>query len=502
MTHDDSVETKSLAYQRMMANWPMVDALDGGTRAMRNAGELFLPREPKEDPAKWAKRRDRSWLFGAFKNTINEFSGMPFTRPTLVRGSETLPETLQRADRDIDRRGRTLTQFGATALREAIKRGVSFILAEFPSGATSLMRGARERLGVRPYLSHISPMDLFGFEEETVQGGAVRVASFRVHDVKVVKDGDFGQEEVDVVRRYNLQYTDGKPIEFMDGMTFEERLSLRGLPGTVEWYEKGEEDDDYNLLDVGPYSFVGNPLTPIYTHRVGFWEGDPAALDLAEKNVEHWQVSSDQSNLLRVARVPILFRRGLSQEEIEAGFDIGPTVSVDSKSKDADMKYVEHSGLAIGAGRQNILDIEEQMEVLKLRPRMKQSGDPKATVAAIGEARGMSALETWALDTAQALRIAYGKMLQFELGPDAELSDEFQIEVEVNNLVIDEAASNRIKNLLEMRKLREIDRQTFLEEIRGIGGLSEESNVDTIIQRLEDEANAEAAAFFPAPQGN
>ena len=48
----------------------------------------------------------------------------------------------------------------------------------------------------------------------------------------------------------------------------------------------------------------------------------PPLLDLAWLNLAHWQSSSDQRHILHIARVPILFARGM--DTAESQIDIGP----------------------------------------------------------------------------------------------------------------------------------------------------------------------------------
>ena len=63
-----------------------------------------------------------------------------------------------------------------------------------------------------------------------------------------------------------------------------------------EWalYEEWETDVDYI------------PLVTLYTQRDGHMVGRPPLMDLAHLNVAHWQSASDQQNILKVARFPML----------------------------------------------------------------------------------------------------------------------------------------------------------------------------------------------------
>jgi hypothetical protein len=98
--------------------------------------------------------------------------------------------------------------------------------------------------------------------------------------------------------------------------------------------------------------------------------GSPPMLELAHANVEHWQSKSDQQTILHVARVPVMFGKDLGNDTPIA---VGAGALINASSKDADLKYVEHSGAAIEAGRQSLLDLEDRMrqigaELLVIKP--------------------------------------------------------------------------------------------------------------------------------------
>jgi hypothetical protein len=90
------------------------------------------------------------------------------------------------------------------------------------------------------------------------------------------------------------------------------------------------------------------PLLPVYINRTDFMRASPPLAKLAELNIAHWQSSSDQRNILHVARVPILFGAGVRRRRQNA---IGASEMVKFNSNPAaKLTYVEHTGAAIGAG--------------------------------------------------------------------------------------------------------------------------------------------------------
>jgi hypothetical protein len=111
----------------------------------------------------------------------------------------------------------------------------------------------------------------------------------------------------------------------------------------------------------------------------------PPLMDLAWLNIAHWQSSSDQRHILHIARVPILFAKGMDASDSQ--IEIGPNRIIIAEDNSADIKFVEHSGAAIAAGHQDLLDLEEKMAVMGLDLIARRPGQPTATEKAIDHAQ-------------------------------------------------------------------------------------------------------------------
>lgn len=97
-------------------------------------------------------------------------------------------------------------------------------------------------------------------------------------------------------------------------------------------------------------------------------------IDLAWLNLAHWQSASDQRHILHVARVPILFGRALQVADGE--IEIGPNRLILADDPAAGLRFVEHFGTAIAAGRQDLVDLEDRMAVLGLDMMRHHPGAP------------------------------------------------------------------------------------------------------------------------------
>jgi hypothetical protein len=126
------------------------------------------------------------------------------------------------------------------------------------------------------------------------------------------------------------------------------------------------------------------PFVFAYGIQSGFGTGDTPLADLAYQNVEHWQSASDQQTILHAARVPILFLKCFDDDEEVV---IGAGSALQADSADSDAKYVEHSGDAISAGKDALIDLQDRMrssgaELISLLPAYTTA----TQVAADGEA--------------------------------------------------------------------------------------------------------------------
>ena len=272
-------------------------------------------------------------------------------------------------------------------LRDAFS-GVSYIVADYPRVPIGATAKDEMDLGARPYLIHIKAEQVLGWRTTLVNGQSV-LTQFRYQECVVEPDGPFGSKTIERIRILE--------------------------PGMVTVYLKQDALSDW-VLDPeasGIVSLQEVPVTPVYTGRTGFMTGTPPMLDLAWKNCEHWQSASDQRNILHVARVPLLALIGADSGDIV----IGPQ-NILALPVGGDAKWVEHSGAAIDAGRQDLQDLETQMQ--KLAGKILDQGIVKtATQSDTESTQAMSRIQAWAIGLQIGLNHAWamaGKWIKQDLG--------------------------------------------------------------------------------------
>lgn len=336
MTH--SVRKQSEEAAALNEHCALIKALLGGTKAMRAAGKTHLPQWPNEDDDSYNARLGVATLFPAYQRTIEILAAKPFSKSLTL--SDEVPKRIQKLTDDVDNMGRNLHSFLSEVGQRALGFGFSSILVDYPptldeEGKPLYVTKADElAAGVRPYFVEILADNILGWLP-TNPTSAADLTQLRLLEIVSVPDGEFAEKKIEQVR-------------------------VLGKGTWAIWRKStavGAGKDDWVQIAAGKTSTKNIPFVPVYGNRLGFMQARPALLELAYMNVEHWQSKSDQQTITHIARVPILFAKMLGDNAIT----VGAASAVKGEQPESDLKFVEHGGAAIEAGRLSILDLEDRM---------------------------------------------------------------------------------------------------------------------------------------------
>lgn len=328
------VNDTSDAVSAMQGDWAKIDALVGGTGAMRAAGEKYLPKFPAENQKSYDYRLKTSTLFNGLGRTLENMAAKPFAEAVQHKDFDPVAEAWLD---DIDQCGNNVTVFAHSVMTAGLKYGLTHILVENPvtmgeDGQPLYKTKADEDVaGVRPYLVHLTPSQILGWKTAKGANGAEMLTQLRIIEAVEEDDGDFGTKTIAQVRVLTI--------------------------GAWATYRKSVSGDDWVIDQQGAMSLPFIPLVTFYTRRTGFMTAEPPLRDLADLNIKHWQSSSDQDSILHTARVPILAISGLNDDD---KIEIGAKAAL-MLPAGAEAKYVEHTGAAIDAGRTSLEDLKDEM---------------------------------------------------------------------------------------------------------------------------------------------
>lgn len=452
----DAVRQTSAAVAAMSCDWPLINALLGGTRAMRSAGKCWLPQWPNESEETYCARLKVATLLPTYARTVDVLSAKPFSRP--IQYSEDMPSRIKEWTEDVDLEGRNLHVFAADQLETALGKGICGILVEFPKTTATARQSDEKAAGVRPYFVQIKPEQLLGWRYIRKNGKPV-LTQFRFLETVTEDAGEFGEVSIEQVR---VLY-----------------------PGKWEIYRQNDKKE-WVLFDQGITTLPLIPFVPVYGQRTGFMNAVPPLLDIAYLNVKHWQSQSDQDTILHVARVPILTMIGGDEDTpITVGGSSAVRVPIGG-----DLKYTEHTGAAIEAGRKSLLDLEDQMRKAGAEMLVIQPVKSVAQVDSENEA-GLCALGRTVLDLQDSLNQALWLMAQWvkeSAGGTVEIYKDFGYRT---------VAEADAAFLLSMASAGKLSNETLFDETKRRGLLDESRTWEEEQARIDGQGPALGTAGIP-----
>lgn len=455
--------TTSFAWDEMAPRWTKIESLLGGTEAMRDAGDLFLPQHEEESDPAYSERLSANVLFNMTELVLDSWVGRPFSDP--VQLSEDMPEEIQAVTRDVNLQGDSIDVFARNWFRSGLSKAFSHVLVDMPrledlGRPRTRADDVRER--VRPYWVMVRPENLIAAHATVVNSREV-LTHIRIHEVLIDRQG-FAEVPVEQIRQIDAQPDGSEPAM----VTIWRKRETGRLRKKMQWIQ-----EDQFFLGI---NFI--PLETFYSDRQGLMRGKPVLTDLADLNIRHWQSMSDQIAILTVTRFPILAVSGAVEDD---KIQIGPYKWLHVPDPNGKWYYVEHQGQAIEAGRKDILDLEERMAHYGAQFLRKQKSHTTATARALDSAEATSPLQDVTNRFVASLNRAIqmtARWLNIEQPGSATVSTDFGPE---------DIISSDLEALLEARRLRDISRQRFLAELKRRGTLADNFNSEENDRELRGE---------------
>ena len=467
--------TVSGEFEVMSSRWEIVNTLLGGTEAMRQAGELYLPRHTNESTGSYFERLDRATLLNMLEITLKQWVGKPFSKP--VELGENVPPQIVAFEDDIDLQGTDLAVFLRRWFSCGLLRGHSHILVDFPRVEDNVTEDGiilprtmadDQRDNLRPYWVPIRPENIiFAFAE--MQNGREILTHVRIRETETIRLG------------------------FTTFTTQRIRVLEPGLVQLWELQESRRKKDKWVMIDEYTTAIDFIPLVTFYSDREGLMLSKSPLLDLAYLNVEHWQSKSDQRAILTVSRFPMLALSGGTDDE--GTLTVGPNNWLFTPDPQGKFYYVEHTGAAIDAGRSDLMDLEEQMAHYGAQFLRKKSGNETATARALDSAEATCPLQDVTMQFIEAVNLALfytAQWLRLDDGGQVNINTEFGV---------DAGSEGDVQLLTEMRKNRDISRMAIVSEARRRGTLAETFDEIADAQLLEEEAVVLADAMTDLDPG-
>lgn len=444
---EDQVNSHHPKYTEWMEISELGRTLMQGERAMKDAGENYLPKFELESDGRYNTRLARSSLRNAFRKTITFLAGQVFQGE--ISFTDEFPDEIKDAMGDVDLLNSTLSVFSRRVFEGGLGSGVGHIMVEAPSETAATRQDERAQ-GIRPYFKDIRGENVIGWRTDD----ADELVQIRIVEPHVEDFGTYGQKFTHQIRTL--------------------------YPGGWEIHRQTTDGGkDYILVEDGVTSLDYIPLvTYLPGEPLSLLTGESPLQDLADMNLDHWQEYSDLKNLLHTASVPILFGRGIDLSQ----FIIGSSKAITSDTEEADLKFVEITGASIKTAQANIKEIEEAMALYGLQQLVNRTGGVTATERAISKAESNSSLATWVNGYEDALSQAlgiWGDYQGVEIPPDSVI-----MPIEFTTATAEAAM---VQAYLKAVDSKVLSRKAAFEYLNSTGSLGDAYTWDVIEEEIESD---------------
>lgn len=310
-----------------------------GPLHIREQGPEYLPRFPREPEEKYQSRLQQSVLYDWYARTVRGLTGMVFREPPAL--AEDLPPEITAAWENIDLLGNHGRVFWHERHLDGEIDGHFLVFVDM----SSKLR--------RPYTVGITKGQVLDALVESVEGVPTLVHFRYLMPPRMRRKGRYGYEALEAVREYNLRIGRG-------GTTY------------VEWIEhtrRKDGDKAKGEVESTPPARMEIDEIPLvagyHGHRAGPFVTEPGHLALAIENVKHYQLVSDNDNVLHLCSVPQFAVIGQDDTTRSKSGQVGPHTGWDLPMG-AQIMYAEPEGNGLEAAERRITKSEQRMALLGL----------------------------------------------------------------------------------------------------------------------------------------
>jgi hypothetical protein len=430
-----------------------------GSGAMQKAREKWLPQNPHEFPEDYDYRLKTARLRNYFKRTVQNSVGKLFAKPFQVEGG--LP-VIQPICWDVDQEGTDIQAFAKDLLTHALSGcGLGLFLVD--RGKHDGTAAADQNRATAPYWLPIPLQDWIALRSYVGNDGQRVISQLRYYRTIEREVNEF---ETEYVRQIRV-------VERDQWRVYEQKK----VPRTqrTAWVE----------VDQGPNALGKVTLVPLYLTRTGFFTAENPLESLADMNLEHFQIRSEQRRSLQVNSFPIL--TVINYDGDLKDIVLGPNSIFGIKGEKSDVKFVESNGRHLEAARNELNDLVDQMRAFGASlDKPGEVGQVESASGRIIDAQDATTqLQLWALSLKDSIELGLAYTVEW-LGGDANNLDQ----TGRVNLALDftrALSESGVKLILEARKLGDLSRRQMLEVYRQSSLLPEDFNYERNDEELDDE---------------
>lgn len=352
----------------------LCETMRGGRAAMIKARETYLPRlGPLETEARYKARLILTPFANFLAEAVGFSVGQVFSKAP--KWGADIPGDIVTMVENVDLCGNHGDLFLMDLFRDYWYTGLGLFLVDMPRPRIEGERRTiadEQSLGLRPYWVRYRADQVLGYRETIVRGRSV-LSQLRLDLIEVLPDGEYLDKDE---RRVRVYWSPDGDI---------------GLASFAEFALVKPESNEWAVVtDRSPIDINEIPVVTL-----GGLSAPPPLQDLADLNVQDFQLGSTLRNIEHVANVPIPTVTGVAPDTLKEALGAWAVDSICAlQDPAATFGYWEHSGKCIDGLKASIATNREEMARRALRSMLESrpSGDVTATSDILNAGRTYSQL--------------------------------------------------------------------------------------------------------------
>lgn len=456
----------SADYDAMKPYWDQVRTIIAGTKAMRAAGEEYLPRFANESPADYKDRVNAAKFTNIFADITENLASRPFSQEVVL--AEGASSQMQELAANIDGQGNSIHVFLANTFFQGINYAVDWIFIDYSANVPGNVTLAEQKAkGYRPYWVRVPAENVLAVYSEMIDGEEQFI---HVRILEVTRERS-GFTEVTITRVRVLERLPNEDGTW--GMpTWKLWKLVKDVGGLEEWVIEQE----------GVMSIPLIPLVPFVCGRRkgSSWVIDPPMKNAADLQIEHYEQESGLKYARNQTAFPMLAGNGVNPQMDAKGnpvtLKVGPKSVLYAPSngdgQHGEWKFIEPSAQSLTFLSGEVKETARELRELGRQPLTAQSGNLTVVTTAFAAQKGNSAIEAWSLllkDAAEQALYITGLWIADTSKVEIVMDTDFDLTI---------GEDDGFGQLLEMRKSGDISRKTLWEEAKRRGKLSADFDAD------------------------
>jgi hypothetical protein len=330
------------------ADWQLVRDMIAGSRTVKAAGPIYLPRDPGSTNSEYENQKMRTPFFPATARTLEGILGLMLRKSATIDAPDAVAPCLDVITPD----GMSIDDLYEYLDRETLITNFTGVFVDPPAEIAPPGTSPTDAIdeGYRPFISVYPAETILGIETKIVRN-TVRISRVRL------------EETARKIRELVL----------IDGIY------------TVNVWEKADKARDFAIVETHIPELNGEPLTeiPFDLVKIGGTGLKPAPsflCKLAELNAQHYIASSNIAMCDYWHSAPVPYVAGADLPE---GLSIAPNQLWKFSKETVKLGYLEFSGSGMDQLRQSKYDIEAAMVAVgsRLLASEKLAAESAETVA-------------------------------------------------------------------------------------------------------------------------